>query len=135
MTDEELDAMKYKICCPMCDNYKCVRGTEKCEAELWKKRRMKQMTNELSVEDAIELLKEKRMEINYQVNGTTQFSEALDMAIKALEQQPIIDKIRVEIEALSNANPSYWHSGDMVDRDDVLEILDKYIEGSEENDE
>lgn len=44
------------------------------------------MINELSVEDAIELLKEKRMEINYQVNGTTQFSEALDIAIKALEQ-------------------------------------------------
>lgn len=46
------------------------------------------MTNELSVEEAIELLKEKRMEINYQVNGTTQFSEALDIGIKALEQQP-----------------------------------------------
>ena len=42
------------------------------------------MTNELSVEEAIELLKDKRMEINYKVNGTTQFSEALDMAIKAL---------------------------------------------------
>ena len=51
------------------------------------------MTNELSVEEAIELLKEKRMEINYQVNGTTQFSKALDMAIKALEQQPCDDCI------------------------------------------
>lgn len=50
------------------------------------------MTNELSVEDAIELLKEKRMEINYQVNGTTQFSEALKMGIKALEQQTCEDK-------------------------------------------
>ena len=38
----------------------------------------------------------------------------------------ILDKIRAEIKALSNANPSYWHSGDMVERDDVLEILDKY---------
>jgi predicted SprT family Zn-dependent metalloprotease len=44
------------------------------------------MTNELSVEEAIELLKDKRMEINYKVNGATQFSEALDMAIKALEK-------------------------------------------------
>lgn len=51
------------------------------------------MTNELSVEEAIELLKEKRMEINYKVNGTTQFSEALDMAIKALEKQPCENKI------------------------------------------
>lgn len=46
------------------------------------------MTNELSVEEAVELLKEKRMEINYQVNGTTRFSKALEMAIKTLEQQP-----------------------------------------------
>ena len=46
------------------------------------------MTNkEITIEEAIELLKDKRMEINYKVNGTTQFSEALNMAIKALEQQ------------------------------------------------
>lgn len=38
----------------------------------------------------------------------------------------LLDKIRAEIKELSNANPSYWHSGDMVDRDDVLEIIDKY---------
>lgn len=38
----------------------------------------------------------------------------------------VLDKIKDEIKALSNANPSYWHSGDMVDRDDVLEIIDKY---------
>ena len=38
----------------------------------------------------------------------------------------VLDKIRAEIEALSNANPSYWHGGDMVDRDDVLEIIDSY---------
>lgn len=38
----------------------------------------------------------------------------------------VLDKIIDEIKALSNANPSYWHSGDMVDRDDVLQIIDKY---------
>ena len=43
----------------------------------------------------------------------------------------VLDEIRDEIEALSNANPSYWHSGDMVDRDDVLEIIDKYREREE----
>lgn len=41
----------------------------------------------------------------------------------------VLDKIRAEIKSLQNANPSYWHSGDMVDRDDVLEIIDKYREG------
>ena len=45
------------------------------------------------------------------------------------------EKIRAEIEALQNANPSYWHSGDMVDRDDVLDIIDKYKAESEVSDE
>ena len=44
----------------------------------------------------------------------------------------VLDKIRAEIKALSNANPSYWHSGDMVEREDVLEIIDKYKAESEE---
>ena len=44
----------------------------------------------------------------------------------------VLDKIRSEIKALSNANPSYWHSGDMVDRNDVLEILNKYKAESED---
>ena len=35
----EIDRQKYIICCPMCDNKKCVRGTDKCEAEQWAKRR------------------------------------------------------------------------------------------------
>jgi len=38
----------------------------------------------------------------------------------------VLDKIRAEIELLSNANPSYWHSGDMVEREEVLDIIDKY---------
>lgn len=37
-----------------------------------------------------------------------------------------LDKIRAEIEALSNANPSYWYTGDMVEREEVLDIIDKY---------
>ena len=49
-----------------------------------------------------------------------------------VSNEPILDKIRAEIRALSNANPSYWHSGDMVERDDVLEILDKYKAGVKE---
>ena len=37
MTREEIENMKYKVCCPMCDKEKCVRGTDKCEAEIWAK--------------------------------------------------------------------------------------------------
>ena len=49
-------------------------------------------------------------------------ADKYDKLIKAL------DKIRAEIESLPNANPSYWHSGDMVERVDVLEIIDEYTE-------
>lgn len=59
--------------------------------------------------------------------------EIIDMAIKGLEQSDVLNKIRAEIKALSNANPSYWHSGDMVDREDVLEIIDKYKSESEDD--
>ena len=37
MTVAEINIMKYKVCCPMCDNEKCVRGTDSCEAEQWAK--------------------------------------------------------------------------------------------------
>ena len=40
MTKEEINTMKYKVCCPMCDNKKCVRGTDKCEAEIWAKSKL-----------------------------------------------------------------------------------------------
>jgi hypothetical protein len=113
------------------------------------------------IEDAVERLNAIKQLIGYdkdsEIVKATQ--KSLDMAIKALEQEPtdkkftkadidaivkainegwelrvneILDKIRAEIRALSNANPSYWHSGDMVERDEVLEILDKYKAEQEE---
>lgn len=41
----------------------------------------------------------------------------------------LLNKIKAEIEALSNANPSYTHTCDVVDREDAIDIIDKYIEG------
>ena len=41
MTLEEINRIKFMICCPMCDNKKCVRNTDKCEAEIWAKERRK----------------------------------------------------------------------------------------------
>lgn len=38
MTD--IDKQKYIVCCPLCDNEKCVKGTDKCEAEQWKKKKL-----------------------------------------------------------------------------------------------
>ena len=38
----------------------------------------------------------------------------------------VLGEIRAEINSLSNANPSYWHSGDMVEREEALDIIDKH---------
>lgn len=39
MTIEEINRIKYMVCCPVCDKEKCVRGTDSCEAEQWAKRK------------------------------------------------------------------------------------------------
>lgn len=39
MTNEEINNMKYKVCCPLCDHDTCVRGTDACEAEIWAKQK------------------------------------------------------------------------------------------------
>ena len=50
---------------------------------------------------------------------------------KGLEREPVFGKIIEDIKLLPNANPSYWHRGDMVYRDDVFNIIDKYKAESE----
>lgn len=104
-------------------------------------------------------VKKRLLAINYENRGESDaeeferdFNEILNLAIKALKQEPkpmveidlysvikqkyiereVLDKIRAEIASLSNANPSYWHSGDMVEREEVLDIIDKYKAESEE---
>ncbi len=52
-------------------------------------------------------------------------NEALDMAIKSLEQEPILDKIRAEIEFEVD------HRTNMLCAEDVFEIIDKYRAESE----
>ena len=44
-------------------------------------------------EEALEELKEIRFNLNYKVNGTSRFDEALDMAIKVLQKEPYEDDI------------------------------------------
>ena len=59
-------------------------------------------------EEALEELKEIRFNLNYKVNGTSRFDEALDMAIKALKQQPSEDCVsrQAAIDAIGNV-PDY----------------------------
>lgn len=42
MTIDEINNLKYKVCCPMCDEPKCVRGSAKCDAEIWAKEKLKE---------------------------------------------------------------------------------------------
>lgn len=46
MTKEEINSIKYFVCCPMCDNEKCVRNTDKCEAEIWAKNKVESEVQE-----------------------------------------------------------------------------------------
>ena len=54
------------------------------------------------------------------------------MAIEALEQESILDKIRAEIEALPKTYPFINHIDTYVKEDDVKKIIDKYKAESEE---
>lgn len=42
MSEEDLRKEMYWICCPMCDNDKCMKGTSGCEAEQWLQRKVKE---------------------------------------------------------------------------------------------
>lgn len=91
-------------------------------------------------DEAIKSLNTLRESINgvFDYNCRNQCT-ALDKAIKALEQQSTLDKIRAEIKGLSPEPTIY----DIVDRNqkkdavwetvnDVLQIIDKYKAESEE---
>jgi transcriptional regulator of heat shock response len=59
--------------------------------------------------------------------------EAFDMAIKALKQKSVLDKIKAEIEKLQTYKMFIGEEETYVERDNVLAIIDKYIVESEPN--
>lgn len=58
----------------------------------------------------------------YYSTETCQSRESHKMAIKALEQEPVLDKIKAEIEQFADAHCS----GDDIKIYDVFQIIDKY---------
>lgn len=58
--------------------------------------------------------------------------EAVEMAVKALEQQPVLDKIISEIEQLPKTYPFVDHYDIYVKEEDVIKILIKYKAESED---
>lgn len=64
--------------------------------------------------------------------------EELEEIIKALKQEPALDKIRAEIENLEEGITSYHNDRPWVYKDEVLQIIDKYrteMEREEEREE
>lgn len=74
----------------------------------------------MTVEKAIEILSGFGIINRY----CTEDAEALDMAIKALEQEDVLDKIRAEIEQITDTMGVSYNQ--YVSKIDVLQILDKY---------
>lgn len=64
--------------------------------------------------------------------STGDFKYAAKLAIQALKQESILDKIRAEIEALPKTYPFVNHIDTYVKEDDVKKIIDKYMAESEE---
>ena len=83
-------------------------------------------------EEAIEfLIKDKEQ------RGNCYISEALDMAIKALEQEPTLDKIKTEINGMYRVILKDTPKDDWAVKwndclDEVLQKIDKYKAESEE---
>lgn len=66
--------------------------------------------------------------LNYEQGNMGEQKIVLDIAIKALEQQPSEDcvsrqAVLDEIKSMSNANPSYWNHCDVVDREDLIDSI------------
>lgn len=99
-------------------------------------------------EVVLPFVKKRLLETNYENLGESDaemfakdFDEILNLAIKALEQEPVLDKIRAEIEqTVSRYSISRergcmgqveW-SDRMIKESEVLQIIDKYQAESEE---
>lgn len=80
----------------------------------------------IKAEDAISNLKNQIMRFE----KGTEPDLALKMAIRALEQESVLGKIRAEIAELQKDYQEYGWA-----YDDALEIIDKYIEADKEVDE
>ena len=85
-------------------------------------------------EEAIEILKQRECcrECVVDIGDCNDCDKAFEMAFKALEQEPILDKIRAEIEEFEEE--VFYRTKDYSDYAAVrhcLDIIDKYKESEE----
>ena len=89
------------------------------------------MTNE-EAKEKLYMEWQKFLEDNIDYAGV---SEAYKMAFKALEQEPVLDKIRAEIVKNSIEDYKYHGCGTdelIIETSEVLQIIDKYKGESED---
>jgi hypothetical protein len=81
---------------------------------------------------AIRILDDMKVKIGIPKAAVTQIDKnwALDMAIKALEQEPVIDKVRAEIAGLQTYKMFVGEKTVYIELSDVLSIIDKHKAGS-----
>ena len=58
--------------------------------------------------------------------------DAIADAVVKKMQEPVLDKIRAEIEALEEGITSYHNDRPWIFKDEALQIIDKYRKGEEE---
>lgn len=96
-------------------------------------------------EEAIELLKSEKNRFShkfqpYDIEEREKWQGAYDMAIKALEQESMLDEIRAEIERyqadcnLSCSDDANCRTCDRITFDTIYRIIDKYREGQTDAD-
>jgi len=66
-------------------------------------------------------------------NHNSDYDTALQMGIKALEQEPILDKIRAEMEQIKEAEYQIYGKGSWRFVDKCLDVIDKYKAESEDD--
>jgi hypothetical protein len=99
MTLEEINTMKYRVCCLTCDNKKCVRGTDSCEAEQWaKSKALGQEPWEDSRDRLLKAFDDVKSEIE-KLQTYKMFVGEKTVYIERDDVLAIIDKCRAEIEA------------------------------------
>lgn len=87
--------------------------------------RRKELGNMTREEEAIKMLKSK---MDGNTDTSYEWAETVRLAIKALEQESILDKIYADIQKLRGC--SCWDSDGIID--DVEDIIDKYTAESED---
>lgn len=83
----------------------------------------------MTIKEAIKILKCEEPTVD-EIDARCRYNEALDMAIKALEQKSVLDKIRAEIKAIAINGQLDEHTMFMRAEEQVKqmtpEIIDKY---------